>query len=90
MRCPICDKDKGILKQGRIREELFGVYLGEFAADVCSKCGESFTDAETTRKIEDAAKSKGIWGMGFKTRITRTEVIKFLYVELFYVNYACA
>lgn len=69
MKCPIC---KGILKKRKIREEMFGVYLGEFTADVCSKCGESFTDAETTRKIEEVAKSKGIWGLGIKTKITKT------------------
>ena len=70
MQCPMCKK--GVLKRGRIKENMFGVYLGEFPADICSKCGESFTDAETTRKIEEAAKRRGIWGMGVKTRITRT------------------
>lgn len=70
MKCPICEK--GILKGKKIREEMFGVYLGKFPADVCSKCGESFTDAETTRKIERIAKKKGIWGLGVKTKITKT------------------
>lgn len=57
MNCPMCEK--GRLKRGTIREEMFGVYLGEFPADICSKCGESFTDAAATRRIEEAAKSKG-------------------------------
>ncbi len=70
MKCPICDK--GTLKKGKMKEYMFGVYLGEFSADICSKCKESFTDAETTRKIEEIAKDKGIWGMGKKTKITRT------------------
>ncbi len=56
MKCPICKK--GILKKGKIKEEMFGVYLGKFPAEICSKCGESFTDEETTRKIEKAAKKK--------------------------------
>ncbi len=70
MKCPICGK--GILKKEKVKEEMFGIYLGEFPAEVCNKCGESFTDEETTKKIEQAAKKKGIWGLGVKTKITRT------------------
>jgi len=69
-KCPICGK--GNLKRKKIKEEMFGVYLGEFPADVCDSCGESFTDVETTKKIEEVAKKKGIWGMGTKTKITKT------------------
>lgn len=70
MKCPICEK--GMLKRGMIKEEMFGEYLGEFPAEICDKCGESFTDEETTRRIEMAAKKKGIWGLEKKTKITRT------------------
>lgn len=70
MKCPICEK--GTLREGKIREEMFGVHLGEFSAEICSKCGESFTDEKTTRAIEEAAKKKGVWGLGIKTKITKT------------------
>lgn len=70
MKCPMCDQ--GILKKGKTKEEMFGEYLGEFPAEICTKCGESFTDEETTRKIELEAKKKGIWGLEKKTTITRT------------------
>src|SRR3989338_2965196 len=70
MECPICEK--GILKKGTIKEYMFGVYLGEFPAEICSKCGESFTDSDTTKKIEEAAKKKGIWGLSATTKITKT------------------
>jgi len=70
MDCPICNKGK--LKKGKIKEYMFGVYLGEFPAEICTKCNESFTDSKTTRKIEDIAIKKGIWGLGKKTKITRT------------------
>lgn len=70
MRCPICNK--GELKKGKIKEYMFGVYLGEFPAEICTKCHESFTDSKTTRKIEEAAKKKGVWDLGKKTKITRT------------------
>jgi len=69
MKCPICEK--GNLKKTIIKEEMFGVFLGNFPAEVCDNCKESFTSQETTRKIESIAKQKGIWGLGFKTKITR-------------------
>ena len=70
MKCPTCEK--GILKKGKNKETMFGVYLGEFPAEICRKCSESFTDEKTTRAIEEAAKKKGIWGLGKKTKITKT------------------
>ena len=69
-KCPICEKCE--LKKTKIKESMFGVFLGEYPAEVCDVCGESFTDEETTQKIQKAAKQKGIWGLGFKTKITKT------------------
>jgi len=63
MKCPICEKGK--LKKGKIREVMFGVDLGEFPAEVCEECEESFTDIETTKRIEEEAKKRGIWGLEF-------------------------
>ena len=54
-----------------IKESLFGVYLGDFPADIYSVCRESFTDSATTQKIEEIAKKKGFWGLGDKTKVTR-------------------
>ncbi|MBI5872249.1 AbrB/MazE/SpoVT family DNA-binding domain-containing protein [archaeon] len=68
--CPICEK--GNLKKGKIKEYMFGIYLGEFSADICSRCGESFTDSNVTKKIEEIAKQKGIWGLSSITKITKT------------------
>ena len=89
MKCPICDK--GDLKKGMIKETMFGVQLGDFPAQLCSACGESFTDQETTRKIEEAAKTKGIWGLGRKTTVARTgnslavripkEIVDYLHIK---------
>ena len=70
MRCPVCEQ--GTLKKDKIKEMMFGIYLGEFPAEICSKCHESFTDEKTTRAIEYAAKKKGVWGLGKKTKITKT------------------
>ena len=70
MKCPLCEE--GELKKGKIKEYMFGVYLGEFPAEICNKCNESFTDSKTTKKIEEIAKKKGIWGLSAITKITRT------------------
>ena len=70
MKCPICEK--GILKKRKVKETMFGVYLGEFPAEICSKCSESFTDEATTKSIEEEARKKGTWGLGKKTKITKT------------------
>ena len=67
--CPMCEKGK--LKKGTIKEEMFGIYLGTFPADICSACGESFTDEKIMKKIEIAAKKKGVWGLGVKTKIAK-------------------
>ena len=69
MKCPICN---GTLKENVTKENMFGVYLGEFPTKTCNKCNESFTDEKTTKEIEDAAKKKGIWNLGRKTKITKS------------------
>ena len=69
LTCPICGKGK--LKKSFIEERMFGIFLGKFLAEICSNCGESFTDEATTKKIEEAAKAKGIWGLGIKTKIAK-------------------
>lgn len=70
MKCPICEK--GILKKGVVKEYMLGKFLGEFPAEICSKCKESFVNSDSMRQIEDAAKKKGIWGLGAVTKITKT------------------
>ena len=68
-KCPLCEK--GSLKKANIKEYMSGVYLGEFPALVCSNCKESFTDSETTLRIEESAQKNGVWGLGAKTKITK-------------------
>ncbi len=70
MICLVCEK--GTLQPQIIRERMHGVDLGEYPAEVCTFCKESFTDEKTSRAIERAAKEKGIWGWGRTTNITRT------------------
>lgn len=70
MKCPMCNK--GNLKKGSTSEYIFGEYLGEFPADVCINCKESFTTEQTTKEIERAAKNKGLWGFEASTKVTKT------------------
>ena len=51
---------------------MFGVYLGEFPAEVCSNCNESYTNSAITKEIESIARKKGLWGLGATTKITKT------------------
>ena len=60
------------MKKTKIKEYVFGIYLGEYPAEVCTFCKESFTDRETTKKIEERAKKIGIFGLAKKTKITKT------------------
>lgn len=57
MKCPNCE---GKLRKGIIKEYMFGFYLGEFPARICDKCNDSFTDSETTKKIQEIAIRKGL------------------------------
>ena len=67
--CPICEK--GTLKPVQEKHVLFGVDLGTYPAEKCSNCGEVFSDSSVMQQIETAAKKKGIWGLGRKTKIAR-------------------
>ena len=69
-KCPICEK--GYLKKIINKETIYGVDLGNFPAQKCSYCGEIWIDGKTMEKIENVAKEKGIWGLGLRTKITRS------------------
>ncbi|MFQ6136360.1 MAG: YgiT-type zinc finger protein [Candidatus Hydrothermarchaeales archaeon] len=70
MKCPICEK--GNLRNGEVEEEMFGVFLGKFPAEICDECGESFLDGEAVEKIEHKAKELGIWGLAEKLRVVKS------------------
>ena len=69
-KCPMCGK--GSLIQKKVDETMFGVNLGKFTEWVCNRCGESFTDENTTQAIIDLAKQKGIWGLGKKVKVVKS------------------
>src|SRR5438034_11327550 len=68
--CPACGK--GELHRGKVREQMFGVDLGEYPAEICDSCGESFVDQKAMRKIEARAKELGLWGLAKKVSIEKS------------------
>ena len=85
--CPLCEQ--GNLAKRKMKQSLFGVYLGEFDAEICDHCGEIFNDEETTQKIEDLAKQKGIWGLGATGKITKTGNSLAVRIPKKIVDYLC-
>ena len=70
VECPVCGK--GTLRRGKVREEMFGIDLGEYPAEVCGSCGESFVDQQAMEKIEARAKELGLWGLAKKVSIAKS------------------
>lgn len=69
MKCVICDE--GTLKEKAIEYKEFGVSLGRYKANVCTKCGEAFFDAETAKKIQAKSKELGLFGLAKKTKVAK-------------------
>ena len=67
-KCPVCNK--GTLKNKNVPYEAYGILVGNFQAEVCSGCSETFFSEETSKKIEKKEKELGLWGLGFETNIT--------------------
>ena len=69
-KCPICEK--GVLKKAKVEEEMFGVSLGQYDADVCGKCGESFMGEAEMERMEAKAKELSVWGLGKKIKVVKS------------------
>jgi len=69
-KCPVCGQ--GTLQSKRVQEQMFGVDLGTYAAEVCDHCGEVFFTADSVDKIEDRAKELGLWGLASKVKVARS------------------
>ena len=66
MNCPICD---GKMKHGLTPYAYGDVKLGEFEADICTRCGEAFFTEKAMGQIREKAIELGIWGIGKKGKI---------------------
>jgi len=60
MECPRCDGEMIIKKIPYNYKDR--TYLGDFKAEVCTKCGVEYFKQKSFRKIERQAKQFKIWG----------------------------
>lgn len=67
-KCPICEK--GILQPKKVKYRVYGIDLGEFSAQVCNNCQEEWFDENTSLKIEELEKKKGLFGLSKKSKIS--------------------
>ena len=66
-KCPLCS---GVMVEKEVDFSLYGEHLGKFKADVCSKCGEEFFSEESSNKIDEIARKKGLYGLEATTTIS--------------------
>ncbi len=67
MKCLNCGSSG--VKKKKIDFKVYGIFLGKFPAEVCSKCGEEVFDEVTSDKIDKIAKERGLWGLESRTKI---------------------
>jgi len=65
-KCALC---KGKLEKKIIDYKIYGKSIGKFPSSVCNSCGEQWFDEQTSRKIEEIEKKKGIFGLSKETKI---------------------
>ena len=66
-----CEECGGKVVKKKIDYIYLGENLGKFDAEVCTKCNEQIFDEETFDKIESLAKSKGLWGLAGKSKVSQ-------------------
>ncbi|MBI3052341.1 YgiT-type zinc finger protein [Candidatus Woesearchaeota archaeon] len=66
-KCYICEK--GELLKKKVDVKPYGVSIGKFDAQVCTECNETFFSEQTSDKIDEVAKIKGLWGLEARTKI---------------------
>lgn len=67
MNCPMCNSK---MKREKVAYEFAGRNLGDFEADICEKCNETFFTEESSDKIDAKAKELNLWGIGKQTKIS--------------------
>ncbi len=66
-----CDECSGKIIKKNIEFSMYGINLGKFPAEVCTKCGEEVFDEKTSEKIDKIAKEKGLFGLAKKVKIVK-------------------
>ncbi|MBI2673231.1 YgiT-type zinc finger protein [Candidatus Woesearchaeota archaeon] len=66
-----CEECGGKLVKKKVEFKMYGISLGEFPAEVCTKCDEEVFDEKTSKEIDAVAKKKGLWGLAKKVKIVK-------------------
>ena len=64
-----CDECGGNIVKKDVDFRLYGVSLGNFPAQVCSKCGEECFDESTSERIDVVTKERGLWGLSATSKV---------------------
>jgi len=64
-----CDECGGKIVNKNVEFRLYDQIVGKFPAQVCERCGEECFDEGTSDMIDEAAKTKGLWGLGAKSKV---------------------
>ena len=57
------------MKRKEVPYYLYGTKIGDFPAIVCEKCNQTYFDEETSKKITEIGKEKGLWGLAVRSKI---------------------
>lgn len=68
-KCYICGK--GELKKKIIPYKLYGIEVGKYKGEKCTKCGEVFYNEEEFDRMTKKVKELGLWGLETKTKVTK-------------------
>ena len=66
MKCILCE---GPLIKKYVEHREFGILIGKFNAQVCTKCGEIYFDQQTAEKIQQKSKELGLFGLAKKVKV---------------------
>ena len=68
MNCPICN---GNLVKKKLDYIMLAHNLGQFPAESCQRCNESFFTKESSSLIEEHAKKFGLWNLKAITKVNK-------------------
>jgi hypothetical protein len=64
-----CEECGGRIVKKNVDYEFYGIKIGKFPAEVCSKCGEICFEEDVSRQITMKTKEMGLWGLEVRTKI---------------------
>lgn len=64
-----CEECGGRIVKKNVDYEFYGIKIGKFPAEVCSKCEEICFEEDVSRQITMKTKEMGLWGLEVRTKI---------------------